>query len=208
MTKVIKKSPPVTRAQQKLATRQRIRDAAWALFLRDGYAATTTKAVAAKARVAAGTVFVHARDKDDLLCLVMADQIFECVEQAFETLPREAGFIERILHLFRGPVTLYGQHPDVSRAFLRALPGADGPNAQRLGASTFAFLHRMADVIRAAAQRGEVATDIDALLAARSIFALYFSTLNGWVLGYYPIEQVLDPLLRGSLELLMRGLHP
>lgn len=208
MTKVIRNPPRKNRAEQKLATRQRIRDAAWALFVRDGYAATTTKAVAAKARVAAGTVFVHARDKDDLLCLVMADQIADCVEQAFTTLPRDAPFVDCILHLFRGPVAVYGQHPEVSRAFLRALPGADGPNAQKLGANTFAFMHRMADVVRAASERGELAPDLDALLTARSIFALYFSTLNGWVLGYYPIEQVLDPLLRSSLQLLLRGLHP
>src|SRR5688500_8210555 len=51
------------RAQQKLETRRRIRDAAWALFTELGYDGTTTKAVAERAEVAAGTVFVHARDK-------------------------------------------------------------------------------------------------------------------------------------------------
>lgn len=203
VTKVIKRS----RAEQKLATRDRIRDAAWKLFSEQGYDATTTKAVAKRAKVAAGTVFVHARDKEDLLCLVMADQIFDSVERAFETLPRST-FIEQVLHLFRGPVAVYARHPDVARAFLRALPRADGPNAQKLGANTFAFLHRMAALVRDAAARGELAPDLDALLVARSIFALYYSTLNGWVQGYYPLESVLEPLLQDSLQLLLRGLHP
>jgi AcrR family transcriptional regulator len=196
------------RARQKLATRERIRDAAWELFNRDGYEATTTKAVAARARVAAGTVFVHARDKEDLLMLVMSDVITESVDKAFQSLPEGAPFIDRVLHLFRGPVSHYARHPRVARALLRAIPGADGPNAQKMNAETFAFIHRLAGLVQDASARGELARDVDAALAARTIFALYYVSLMGWMTGYSTLDTVLDPNLREALGQLVRGLRP
>jgi AcrR family transcriptional regulator len=202
-----KPAPGQTRLEQKAATRDRIVQAARELFNRDGYDATTTKAVAERAGVAAGTVFVHARDKPELLFLVMSNMLTETVNDAFRTLPAEAPFIDQVLHLFRGPVGYYARHPQVARAFLKTVPGADGPNAQKLNGETFAFIERMAGLIGAAAERGELARDLDVSLAARAVFAQYYVSLLSWMNGLAPIEAVLDPILRRSLELLVRGLH-
>jgi AcrR family transcriptional regulator len=199
--------PGRKRSDQKLATRERITRAAWELFNRDGYDATTTKAVADRAGVAAGTVFVHARDKPELLFLVMGNMIQETVEQAFATLPDKAPFIDRVLHLFRGPVSYYARHPQVARAFIRMLPGADGPNAQQVNAGTFAFIQRLRGVITTAIDRGELASDFDVGLAASAIFALYFVNLMAWMTGLAPIDAVLEPGLRNGVTLLVRGLH-
>jgi AcrR family transcriptional regulator len=211
------KGPPAPRAPrpagqkrlaQKAATRERIVRAAWELFDRDGYEATTTKAVAERAGVAAGTVFVHARDKPELLFLVMSNMITESVNRAFDTLSTDAPFIDRVLHLFRGPLAYYARHPQVARAFLKTLPGADGPNAQKLNGESLAFVQRLSGVVRGAVERGELARDFDCDLAARAIFSLYFVSLLSWLNGLAPIESVLDPILRNALALLVRGLHP
>jgi AcrR family transcriptional regulator len=199
--------PGRKRSDQKLATRERIARAAWELFNRDGYDATTTKVVADRAGVAAGTVFVHARDKPELLFLVMGKMIQETVDEAFSTLPDKAPFIERVLHLFRGPVSYYARHPQVARAFIRMLPGADGPNAQQVNAGTFAFIPRLSGLITTAIDRGELASDFDIGLAANAIFALYFVNVMAWMAGLAPIDAVLEPGLRNGLELLVRGLH-
>jgi TetR/AcrR family transcriptional regulator, cholesterol catabolism regulator len=198
--------PRATRSEQKAATRDRIVKAAWELFNRDGYDATTTKAVAERARVAVGTVFVHARDKPELLFLVMSDMITASVDEAFRSLPAEAPFVEQVLHLFRGPVDYYARHPRVARAFLRALPGADGPNAAKLNGETLGFLLRLAGVIAAAAERGELARDFAPPLAAQAVFSLYYMCLLAWLNGLVPIESVLDPMLRDALGLLVRGI--
>jgi AcrR family transcriptional regulator len=55
------------REQASLETRQRIRVAAEALFLRDGYARTTTKAIAREAGVSEMTVFLAFNNKAALL---------------------------------------------------------------------------------------------------------------------------------------------
>ena len=79
------------RAQQKLDTRERVRAAAWELFTGAGYEETTTRAVAERAGVASGTVFLHARDKADLLCLVMHARLSEVSGTQLATLSRGCG---------------------------------------------------------------------------------------------------------------------
>src|SRR5262245_33166766 len=135
------RAPGGRREQKKLDKRERIREAAWELFTTVGYDDTTTKAVAARADVAAGTLFLYASDKRDLLCMVMHDKIAAVVDARFETLPRSAPLLEQLLHIFRGLFQMYGEHPKVAAAFIRHFPGADGPNGQKINALTFGFLY-------------------------------------------------------------------
>ncbi len=194
------------RVQQKHDTRERVRKAALELFTRDGFSATTTKAVAERAGVAAGTVFVHASDKEDLLFLVMHDELQAVVDEAFETLPANAPLLEQLLHLFGGVIRSYAKHPEIALAFIKALPGARGPNGQRVDALTFAFLHRVAALVRAAQERGAFAPDALPLLVAQNAFALYFFTVLSCLSGYTTFETAIEPHLRMSLELALRGL--
>lgn len=194
------------RVQQKQDTRERIRVAALELFTRDGFAATTTKAVAERAGVASGTVFIHASDKDDLLFLVMHDEIASTVEGAFETLPANVPLLEQLLHLFGAVIRAYAANPELALAFVKALPGARGPNGQRVDALTFAFLHRVAALVRAAQERGTFSPDVPPLLLAQNAFALYFFTVLSSLSGYTSFETAIDPHLRMSLELQLRGL--
>jgi TetR/AcrR family transcriptional regulator, cholesterol catabolism regulator len=194
------------RERQKLDKRDRIQRAAWELFASVGYDATTTKQVAARADVASGTLFLYARDKEDLLCLVMHDRIAAAVDARFETLPRAAPLLDQLMHVFRGVFLMYGEHPAVAAAFVRVFPGADGPNGQRVGALTFAFLHRLAGLVHERQARGEIAADVEPLRAASNVFWLYYGALMSWISGYISLEAALDPGLRGALALQIRGL--
>src|SRR5690349_4406506 len=82
-------------SQEKLGLRERnkqeklkrIQNAAWQLFTQKGFAATTTREVAELAQVASGTLFLYAKDKQDLLQLVYYEVLSETIERAFRTLP-------------------------------------------------------------------------------------------------------------------------
>jgi AcrR family transcriptional regulator len=207
------KGPPVEpslgrREQQKLDKRGRIRDAAWELFTTVGYDATTTKEVAARADVASGTLFLYASDKTDLLCLVMYDRIEAVVDARFETMPRSAPLLDQLMHVFRGLFQMYGEQPGVAKAFIHRFPGATGPNGQKVNALTFAFLHRVAQLVHDKQARGELAADIEPLQAATNIFALYYGALVSWLTGFTGIESSLDPGLKNALALQIRGLLP
>ncbi len=204
-----KKSQGGQREKNKLEKRERIRRAAWELFTTEGYEATTTKAVARRAGVAAGTVFLYASDKRDLLFLVMHDRLSEAVLGSFATLPRSARLEDQLLHVFRALFRMYGEHPAVASEFVRAHPvTGQGPNAQAVEALTMTFVFRIAQLVQAAAQRGEVDPAIEPTLAAQNLFGLYFAALFAWLSGYATLEAALDRGLRSSIELLMRGLAP
>lgn len=185
-------------------TRDAIRRAAWELFVTKGYAETTTNAIAERANVAAGTIFVHASDKVDLLFLVMHDRLAEAVETGFRTLPK-GRLLERLLHVFRTLFAMYGEHPDVAAAFIRNFLGARGPNAQRTETLTFGFLHRLALLVADAQATGEVAADLDPGKCAQNLFGLYFMGLMSWLSGHVTIDVALESVLKDALALQIRG---
>jgi AcrR family transcriptional regulator len=202
--------PALTRAAQRAGTREQIRAAAWDLFSTVGFDKTTTQAIAQRAGVAAGTVFIHASDKADLLFLVMHDRLESVVNERFASLPSpgEATLIDRFMHVFRGLFAMYGQHPGVGAAFVKHLPGANGPNAQRVNTLTFGFLHRIGLLVTDAQSRDEVARDLNPIACAQNVFGLYFMALLGWLSGHFTLETALDPILRSALELQIRGFRP
>lgn len=205
MTKISKKG--VTRGEKKQDKRERIRQAAWELFNEVGYEEATTRAVAERAGVASGTLFLYASDKRDLLFLVMHDRLAEAVEDGFDTLPDKAPLLDRWMHLFRRIFAMYAEHPELSAAFVRLLPGAEGANVARVNALTFAFLHRLAGLVHEAQQRGEVAADVLPLQAASNVFSLYFGSLLAWLSGMLPLDLALSQHLLPALALQIRGLR-
>ncbi|MCU0675310.1 MAG: TetR/AcrR family transcriptional regulator [Myxococcota bacterium] len=194
------------RTRRRLETRERVRQAAFELFVRDGFERTTTSAIAQRAGVAAGTIFLHAPDKADLLFLVMHDRLEAVVEERARDLP-DGPLLDRLMHLFDGLFRMYGEYPGLAADFVRHLPGADGPNARRVSTLTLAYLHRLAMLVVDAQRRGEVAHDVDLLTCSRNLFGLYFVALLTWLSGHVTLEGALVPTLRDSLALQIRGLR-
>ncbi|MFO0547858.1 MAG: TetR/AcrR family transcriptional regulator [Polyangiaceae bacterium] len=195
-----------TRKEQKDDTRERVRQAAFELFSRDGVDATTTKAVAERAGVAAGTVFVHATDKTDLLCLVVYDLLHDGTERAFATLPRGLDLRASLLHVFGVLARTYVAHEKLAAPFLTAMPAARGPNGQRVHALTFEFVGRLAALVTDAQARGEVPAHVPTLLLAQNVFALYFFSLFAWISGFIDADSIVDNHLRLALDLQLGAL--
>lgn len=196
------------REQNKLDKRERIRRAGWELFTTVGYDETTTREVAERADVAVGTLFVYAEDKRDLLCLVMHDELAAVIRERFSTMPPDAPLVDQLMHLFNGLFAMYGAHPGIAAAFVRHFPGARGQNGIAVMELTVIALSQIAELVVRKQERGEVAVGIDAYQAASNFFSLYFGVLISWIAGLVTVEIALDAVLRGALELQMRGLQP
>jgi AcrR family transcriptional regulator len=193
------------RARQKRDKLERLRAAAWELFTRKGFDETTTREIAERAGVATGTLFLYAKDKPDLLFLVFEHRLAETVDDAFRSLP-DASLKGQLIHVLGRLFAMYEKSPALARRFVKELPGADGPNAQRVNGLTFAFLQRLGGLVEKAAERGEVRSDAFPLLAAQTIFAIYFMGLLSWLSGFNSLETALDTAISNSLDLLMEGL--
>ncbi len=199
------KAKPSSRAEKKEHKRRRLRDAAWELFLEQGYDATTTKQIAERAGVATGTLFLYARDKPDLLFLVLHERLSAAVDEGLETLPREAGLLDQLVHLFAGFFRTYEAAPEIGRHFIMEMPGADGPNAQRVNALTMGLLGQIAGLVQLAQARGEVVAEADPLLFAQVAFSLYYTGLLAWLSGYASLESAV-PRLRAALSVAFYGI--
>src|SRR2546430_8369938 len=70
-----KKRPVGKRAQNKAAIQKRIVTAALSLFQTRGFDATTTRAIARKAKVAEGTVFNYFRTKEDIALYFFEEEV-------------------------------------------------------------------------------------------------------------------------------------
>ena len=190
------------RTRNKLDKRARIQAAAMRLFAERGFDATTTKAVADEAGVAAGTIFLYAQDKSDLLILAIHDELARVIEAQFMSMP-DAPLLEQLLRVFSGFLSFYEAHPKIAGAFVQTVVTKHGPNAVEMDRLTLSALQRIAGLVQAAIDRGELLSDVPPLLLAQNAFALYVSSLMAWLRGYAEDGR---GLLRIALELQLRGL--
>jgi TetR/AcrR family transcriptional regulator, cholesterol catabolism regulator len=194
------------RDRNKLDKAARLERAAMRLFSERGFDATTTKAVADEAGVATGTVFLYADDKADLLVLAMKGELARIVEERLATMPA-APLVEQLLHFFGGFIAFYAARAEIAARFVQTLLVHRGKNAEALDRLTVAALERLAMLVEAAIERGELVADVPPLLLAQNCFALYFGAVSAWLRGYVPTVEEALGLLRMSLELQLRGLR-
>src|SRR5262245_56276973 len=82
--------------QEKL---ERIESTALALFTQKGFERTTTREIAQRARVGAGTLFLYAKDKRDLLLRLFRADRQRAVEASYASLPRGKNLLSKALHI-------------------------------------------------------------------------------------------------------------
>jgi len=193
------------RERNKQDKLRRIRRAASALFARQGFEATTTRAIAERARVGAGTLFLYCRDKQDLLFLIFREEIERVEEQAFDSVPRDARLVPALMHVFGRLFDYYAADPALSRLFIKELVFQEPEAQAEMAALTGRFLGRLAELVARAQQRGELRADFPPLVAAGNFFSIYCLSLLAWLGGTVP-RAAQDRVLRDALELQVRGL--
>ena len=206
--------PPKTagvRARRQLETRRRIAESATAIFHEVGYDAATMRAIAARANVATGTLFLHAPEKRSLLLMVLNNELERAGEQAFATLDRAAPLLDQLVHVFRVRYQHLGRD---SRLSLDALQQAsflmkeDQLPADSEGAKYVVRLTLLRGRIAAlfAEHRGHgVRSDIDPDDAASITMAIYSYEVRRWLCSRRPrIADGVD-LLQRRLGLALCG---
>lgn len=207
---LISLTKPGLRERNKQEKLKRIQNAAWQLFTQKGFAATTTREVAELAQVASGTLFLYAKDKQDLLQLVYYEVLSETIERAFRTLPTGKNLLDTLVYLFQQFFQLYQQHPENARAYIKATIFLE--QAQMYGPQTFQqvtdFIQRLAQLLEQFQQKGEIAQHVSLEQASNNLFALYFATLGQWLNGFLSFEEAQGQALRQAFALQIQGLQP
>jgi AcrR family transcriptional regulator len=176
-----------------------------ALWKEQGFEATTTRAVAERAGIAAGTLFLYVRTKDELADFVFRGEIERVVDERVATLPKRGDVVTRMMHLFVGLLELYARDLEVARILVRhALVIRPGDDPSQL---TFAFVHRLSGLIAEAHAAGQIVSPGEHEALALHAFMLYV----GGVLSVVNEVMTVDAaaaMVRRALELHFLGLRP
>jgi AcrR family transcriptional regulator len=197
----------VGRAERnKRDKRQRLIAAARELFRTKGFERTTTGEIAELADVGKGTLFFHARSKDELLVMVFQEEIGKTIERAFATVPQAAPFLDQTVHVLDAMQRQNQRELELARIFARELAFVKGDH-HGIDVVTEDFFRRMSVLIEQAQERGELKGSFDPYLLAYNIFALHFSFLIVWLGSRLPRPDPAKPSMREMLELQLAGLR-
>lgn len=198
---------PGRREQNKAAKRARIERAARELFAKRGFADASMRAIAARARVATGTLFLYARDKRELLFLVFQDESRRIFDEADAALRDGTGLVDALMALFGGFLDFYARDPELSAAILREFFFRPY-EPERLGALTREYGARVAARVEHARQRGELRDDLSAATIASLLFAHYAYWVQAWLGSRLVSRADAERRLREALQIQIEGLRP
>ena len=200
------------RERNKAERRRRVLEAARAVFLEHGYENATTREIATRAGVAVGTVFVYARDKRDLLMMIVNDELDAVTEESFEHLRGEAPFLDKLITLFEPRYRYWVRDPELSTFALHETAQArvkDVPSeTERFYRRRYRMIDRIAELVADEQHAGRMGTPDDPQTIAWFLMGTYLAHARFWLSERDP--QVPDGIarLRRHLELAMNGLKP
>lgn len=189
--------------QEKLA---RILDAAKHLFGTKGFAETTTQAIAERADIGTGTLFLYARSKEDLLVMVFRDEMIATSRAAFNNMPPTKSLVDQLMHVFGMMIDYHDRDAELARILLKEIMFPPSPERREDIPTLMRVIYSgIADLVRAGQAAGRLRAKVDPRLAAESLFAIYYFALIYW-LGGYTSKQRLIARLRAKLAMAVQGL--
>lgn len=192
------------RERNKAEKRERILGAASDLFSEQGYAATTTQAVAARADVAVGTVFQYAATKPELLMMVMNTRLAEGLGSGRSGVARIRSPHKAVLALAEPLLELVAQEPENLTAYVRELIfGEPGPHHDT-SLGIVSGLERAIGETLTRTSQGRLRGGIDEITAGRAVLSSLLLELNSTRMGRDPRES-LEERLRTQVELSLHG---
>jgi AcrR family transcriptional regulator len=163
---------------------RRIKDAAFDIFRTKGYEAASTREIALAADVSIGTIFLYAKDKRDLLCLVLNEDFDNVFRSAVASLP-PSGSIERRLRCLLAPIYEYfSREPELARAMNREISRLD------LGEETGEQVERFRNRLKAWSKvilklvdesRSKELVGVDSALLAEILFDVHLAHVRRWL---------------------------
>lgn len=197
------------REKNKIDKLHRIKEAARELFLSKGFDDATTRAIALRAGVGIGTVFIYADNKRDLLFLVANDELAETTDKAEASIRDDASCLQNLLTVFRHHYEFFGRQPELSRLMLREMTFYDsGRQADRFQATRERVIRLVASVMKRALERGAIRAGEDSAFVGWVAFCIFQVELRRWLTAKdLDLDEGMAALQR-ALTLFMQGLAP
>ena len=184
--------------------RTTILDAATRVFARRGFFNAQVADVAREAGVAAGTVYLYFRSKDDLLTSIFEKSMTRALEETDRALAGVTDPVERLRRLARVHLGGLGSRRDLAIVFQVELRQSTKFMERFSAAQLRTYLDHLRDAVRAAQDAGVFRADLNATLAAKAIFGALDEMVTNWVLSNrdHRLVDDADPVI----DLLVNGM--
>jgi AcrR family transcriptional regulator len=188
------------RERKKMETRQRLMEAALALFGSRGYDATTIEEITETADVAKGTFFNYFDAKEAILPALAAWQL----DRLYEALSPRQNAPESPVARIKMTMSLMADHPLTEPGLARRTFSA--LMHQRDGTTTpgRALNELLIEFVRQAQASGEIRDDVDPVHLGGLFRALFFQQVMLWHHGYRP--KPLEQSLNQMVDLVLDGI--
>lgn len=201
-------APPGRREANKREKLARIRNAAKDVFLRTGYEDATVREIASVADVAFGTLFLYARNKQDLLLLLYDEELPALTERAFRKAKGDRPFVDQLIAFFAEFYAFFNTTPQLSREMMREITFTGGIVSARIWEGVQETEQHLARLVAQAQADGRVSPSIAPGLAAHVIFSLYRVEIRFCLDEPEPDIPTSLAKLRQQFEVLFTGLVP
>jgi AcrR family transcriptional regulator len=195
-------APLGRRERNKQEKLERITRAAADLFSRHGVDEVTTQQVAEAADVGAGTLFLYARSKGELLLLAQNAAYERSLERGLDAAAGEAALVDAVVALVTPIVECNRAHVENGRTYLREM--VFGDPAEPHHAAALAIVARteeaLADIVVDRAGRSPE----EAVVLARVVSAVLMVAMASAVDESIAVLEVVAAL-RAQLEVVLRG---
>jgi AcrR family transcriptional regulator len=192
------------RERKKEETKERILEAAFALFRKHGVDATTVDDICEQADVAKGTFFNYFPRKEAVFSYLSETWVADLEAKVGELLNKGGPAFRRVLEAFVETATFYEEDRQLSRHMVaewtRTMHDPDNDVCCRWDALGV-------EVVRQLQARGEIRSDVDPPRAHRVLGDVYHGTVVMWLEAPeppYPLKEE----LRKRLTLVLQGLGP
>jgi len=195
-------APSGRRERNKQAKLERITNAATELFAAHGVDEVTTQQIAEKADIGAGTLFLYAKTKGELLLLVQNTQYAAALERGqadAETIP---DVLDAILSIVEPIVHCNRTQIDNGRTYLREMVFGDPEEPHHAEALTIAG--RTQEAFTAVLRRDERMKESDAAILAGVVSAVMFLSMAASVNVSLSVEEIVQDVRR-QVSVLLRA---
>ena len=163
--------------------RDRILKAAIKVFAKNGFYATRVSEIAKAAGVADGTIYLYFKNKDDVLINIFENGIQQLLVILREVVASEEPFDARITSIIELQLGLLEEQRDLAEVITVNLRQSSTLLKQYAAPLFMEYIEVIAGVIRDGQQNGAFRKEINARVAARSLFGALDAILLTWALG-------------------------
>jgi AcrR family transcriptional regulator len=204
-------SPVGLRERGKQEKLRRIKESAREIFRSKGYELATTREIAARAEVAYGTLFAYARNKHDLLLMLVNDDLDAVTGSAFKSASQPAPLIDQLVEFFRPRIEYWASEPEFSRYAVREMfefvtHGEDSTDeTARFRARRPQLVKKLTELITHKQEQGRIDPDESPEMIAWLFMAIYLSENRQWLEAHRQNPEAVIARLRHLLGLAIRG---